>query len=60
MTVLVCGDAIPTFEHLSQGKVLPGCVSIETAQESFKEAVENADVLILGRDNLALNPLRRT
>jgi glyoxylase-like metal-dependent hydrolase (beta-lactamase superfamily II) len=59
LTVLVCGDAIPTFEHLTQGKVLPNCVSIEQAQESFKEAVEIADLLVLGRDNLALNPLRR-
>ena len=58
-TVLICGDAIPTIEHLTQGKVLPTAASIAQAQESFKEAVEIADVLILGRDNLALNPLRR-
>ena len=58
-TVLVCGDAIPTFEHLSQGKVLPGALSIEQAQESFREAVEIADVFILGRDNITANPLRR-
>jgi glyoxylase-like metal-dependent hydrolase (beta-lactamase superfamily II) len=58
-TVLVCGDAIATHEHLSQGKVLPNSASIALAQESFKEAVEIADVLVLGRDNLALNPLRR-
>jgi glyoxylase-like metal-dependent hydrolase (beta-lactamase superfamily II) len=58
-TVLVCGDAIATCEHLSQGKVLPNSVSIAQAQESFKEAVEIADVLVLGRDNLAINPLRR-
>lgn len=58
-TILICGDAIPTAEHLAQGKVLPHCVSIRQAQESFKEAVEIADVLILGRDNLAFNPLRR-
>ncbi len=58
-TVLICGDAIPTSEHLSQGKVLQHAASIAQAQESFKEAVEIADVLILGRDNLTLNPLRR-
>lgn len=58
-TVLICGDAIPTVEHLSQGKVLQRCVNLAQAQESFKEAVEIADVLILGRDNIALNPLRR-
>jgi glyoxylase-like metal-dependent hydrolase (beta-lactamase superfamily II) len=58
-TVLICGDAIATAEHLSQGKVLQHSASIAQAQESFKEAVEIADVLVLGRDNLSLNPLRR-
>ena len=59
MTVLVCGDAIATAEHLQQGKVLPHCASLEQAQESFREAVEIADVIIPGRDNVLLNPLRR-
>ncbi len=58
-TVLICGDAVATFEHLEQGKVLPACYDIEQAQESFTDAVEIADLLILGRDNLTLNPLRR-
>lgn len=58
-TVLICGDAIPTIEHLTQGKVLPTCVNIEQAQESFREAVEIADAFVLGRDNMAMNPLRR-
>lgn len=58
-TTLVCGDAIPTVEHLEQGKVLPTCSDRAMAQESFKEAVEIADVLILGRDNLFINPTKR-
>src|SRR5262245_19772578 len=58
-TVLLCGDAIATSEHLAQGKVLSHCASLSAAQESLKEAVEIADVLVLGRDNLVLNPLRR-
>ena len=58
-TVLICGDAIATVEHLAQGKVLQNCASLTQAQESFREAVEIADVLVLGRDNMALNPLRR-
>ena len=58
-TVLVCGDAVASVEHLEQAKVLPDCVSISQAQDSFKEAVEIADVLILGRDNMVLNPVRR-
>jgi len=58
-TTLVCGDAIPTVEHLEQGKVLPSCADRDRARESFSEAIEIADVLILGRDNLALNPTKR-
>ena len=57
-TVIICGDAIATAEHLDQGKVLPSCCDIEQAQSSFTEAVEIADLLILGRGNLTLNPLR--
>ncbi len=57
-TVLICGDAVATVEHLEQGKVLPGCHDIEQAQASFAEAVEIADLFVLGRDNLTLNPLR--
>jgi len=58
-TVVVCGDAVPTQEHLEQGKVLPGAWDVNQAQESFKEAVEIADWLILGRDNLVANPMQR-
>ena len=50
-TTLICGDAVPTVEHLEQGKVLPGCHDRARAQESFAEAIEIADVLVLGRDN---------
>jgi len=57
-TLLICGDAVPTLEHLEQGKVLPGAKDVEQAQESFREAVEIADILILGRDNWSSNPLR--
>lgn len=58
-TVLVCGDAIPTQDHLEQGKVMPTCQNREQAQESFQEAVEIADLLVLGRDNAVMNPMRR-
>jgi glyoxylase-like metal-dependent hydrolase (beta-lactamase superfamily II) len=58
-TVLICGDAIPTVEHLERGQVLQTSVSIEQAQESFQEAVEIADVIVPGRDNIILNPLRQ-
>lgn len=58
-TLLVCGDAVATREHADQAKVLPGCVDVETAMESFKEAVEIADLIVPGRDNLMTNPARR-
>ncbi len=58
-TTLVCGDAIPTVEHVDQGKVLPTCADRALAQESFKEAIEIADVLICGRDNMVINPTKR-
>lgn len=57
-TVLLTGDAIATIDHLSQGKVLPTCVDLTKAQESFREALEIADAFILGRDGLVLNPIR--
>jgi len=57
-TVLICGDAIPTVEHLEQGKVLPDTDDREQAQESFKEAIEIADMLVLGRDNWVTNKTR--
>ncbi len=58
-TVLICGDAVATREHLEQGKVLPTCFDVERAQDSFAEAVQIADLLIPGRDNISLNPLRQ-
>lgn len=58
-TVLVCGDAVPTIEHLEQGQVARWAVDVKAAHESFAEAVEIADLLILGRDNIAVNPVKR-
>jgi glyoxylase-like metal-dependent hydrolase (beta-lactamase superfamily II) len=54
-TVLICGDAVATGEHVQQRKVLPGCCNVDQAMESFHEALEIADVLIPGRDNLLMN-----
>ncbi len=58
-TALVCGDAVATTEHVEQGKVLPHCVNLQQAQDSFKETIEIADLLVPGRDNIMMNPLRR-
>ena len=58
-TTLVCGDAVATVEHIEQGKVLPRCADVEQARESFAEAIEIADVLIPGRDNVVFSPSKR-
>jgi glyoxylase-like metal-dependent hydrolase (beta-lactamase superfamily II) len=58
-TVLVCGDAVATVEHLRQAKVLPTSADVERAQESFREAIEIADILVPGRDNVVHNPLKQ-
>lgn len=58
-TTLICGDAVPTSDHLAEGMVLPDCHDRELARESLAEAIEIADVLILGRDNVVLHPTKR-
>ncbi len=58
-TTLIAGDAVATAEHLEQGRVLRGAYDVDQAQESIMEAVEIADVIIPGHDNLILNPTRR-
>ncbi|MBA4028746.1 MAG: hypothetical protein C0475_06385 [Planctomyces sp.] len=55
-TALVCGDAVATVEHLQRGMVLPHCADVGLARQSFAEAVQIADLLVLGRDNAVMNP----
>ncbi len=57
-TILIAGDAIPTVEHLERGMVLDSAVSVTQAIESFGEAVEIADIIVPGRDNLVANPVK--
>lgn len=59
LTTLICGDAVATVEHLSEGKVLPHAADVDKAKESMMEAVEIADLLVLGRDNVVVNPGKR-
>jgi glyoxylase-like metal-dependent hydrolase (beta-lactamase superfamily II) len=58
-TTLVCGDAVLTAEHLEHGRIPDSAHDLPQARESFAEAVEIADLLIPGRDNLIVNPTRR-
>ena len=56
MTTLICGDALPTSEHIANSMVMPMCHNLEGAKASFNEALSIADMLIPGRDNLMPNP----
>jgi glyoxylase-like metal-dependent hydrolase (beta-lactamase superfamily II) len=58
-TTLICGDAVLTEEHLERGQVAPWSADIAKATESFAEAVEIADLLVPGRDNVMVNPVKR-
>jgi len=58
-TTLVAGDAVPTSEHMAHGQMLRGAYDMAQARDSFAEAIEIADVIIPGHDNLMLNPTRR-
>jgi len=58
LTVLVTGDAVASEDHLARGQVLPHSQDLTKAQESFREAIEIADLLIPGRGNVSVNPLR--
>lgn len=58
-TTLLASDAAPTAEHIEQGQVLSQCIDTQQARESFMEAMEIADVIIPGHDNVLINPTRR-
>lgn len=58
-TTLVAGDAVATQEHLEQGRVLRGVFDAQQARDSLLEAIEIADIIIPGHDNIVVNPSRR-
>lgn len=58
-TTLIAGDAVASSQHLDAGLVVDYALDVPAAKESFQEAIEIADVLIPGRDNVILNPIRR-
>jgi glyoxylase-like metal-dependent hydrolase (beta-lactamase superfamily II) len=59
-TVLIAGDAVASAEHLERGQILPGAFDVEQAMESLKEAMEIADWIIPGHDNIIPNLTRRS
>lgn len=58
-TTLICGDAVLTEEHLERGQVAAWAGNLGQAKESFAEAVEISDLLVPGRDNTVVNPVKR-
>lgn len=58
-TTLITGDAIPTVEHLDHGRAPTNAHDLERARDSLAEAIEIADLLVLGRDNLVPNRTAR-
>ncbi len=51
-TTVVAGDAVVTQDHYDAGRLYDQVADLERAQESFREIVEIADVIIPGHDNL--------
>lgn len=58
-TTLIAGDAMPSIEHLEQGKIMTTAMDLEQAKASFEEAIEIADLIVPGRDNVVVNPTKR-
>jgi len=58
-TTLICGDAVPSALHLARQQMIPDVWNLEKAKESMVEAMEVADILIPGRDNILVNPTER-
>jgi glyoxylase-like metal-dependent hydrolase (beta-lactamase superfamily II) len=58
-TVLIAGDSVPTQEHAEQGKVPQHAADLEQARASFEEAIEIADLIVPGRDNVFVNPTKK-
>jgi glyoxylase-like metal-dependent hydrolase (beta-lactamase superfamily II) len=56
-TALVAGDAVATREHLERGQVLRRAADVAQAKQSLREAVEIADYIVPGRDDLLINPM---
>jgi len=58
-TTLLAGDAVASVEHLERGQTLRGAFDLQQAVESLTEAIEIADVIVPGHDNIIHNPTRR-
>ncbi len=58
MSIIIAGDAVLTGEHVARGQVWQGCDDLEKALASLQDALEFADVIIPGHDNVCISPGR--
>ena len=58
MSIIIAGDAVLTAEHMARGQVWQGCDDLEKALASLQDALEFADVIIPGHDNVCISPGR--
>ncbi|MFN8731225.1 MAG: MBL fold metallo-hydrolase [Planctomyces sp.] len=49
---LITGDAVATIEHVRRQMVMPTCADVQQARASFADALEVADIIVPGRDNV--------
>jgi len=58
MSIIIAGDAVLTAAHMARGQVWQGCDDLEKALASLQDALEFADVIIPGHDNVCISPGR--
>lgn len=51
-TVAILGDAVISRDYFEAGRVFEQVYDLEAAQESFRDAMEIADVIVPGHDNV--------
>jgi len=57
-TTLITGDALCTRDHADERRLFSPAADVDAAHASFEEALEIADLIIPGRDNLFVNQAR--
>ncbi|MGF1634379.1 MAG: MBL fold metallo-hydrolase [Phycisphaerae bacterium] len=55
-TIVVAGDAVPSYDHFLAGQVLPENADLAAAKQAMQDVYDVADVIIPGHDNLFTAP----
>jgi len=53
-TVAIMGDAVISRDYFEAGRVYEQVYDLEAAQESFRDVMEVADLVVPGHDNVFL------